>query len=309
MNKVEMLTKLNCKITRLKMKGRKYSPEILLVLGIAGAVTGTVLACVATTKLPEVKQKKNDDLDGMHTLYTTNDNDEDVALQAIKRRTTEIYLKTGVKYVGLYAPAVLVTGVSLSCLVFSNVILRRRLIGVTAAYATISASFKEYRGRVAERYGDDIEKEIRYNIKSQEITTTTMDSKGKEKNKTDKIKVMDPNGLSDFARMYNEGCISWCKDPQANLNFLKCQETAATKRLQKQGYLFLNEVYEMLGFPRIPEGQVAGWIYDEKNPIGDNFVDFGIYNTNRESSINFVNGYDRTIILDFNIDGNIIDLM
>lgn len=310
MNKVEWLTKVNTKITKLKLQGRKYSPEILLALGIAGVVTGTVLACVATTKVPEIKAKKEEELADMHKELDGNDADEvDANLPELKKQTTSIYFKTGAKYALLYAPSVVVTGLSVSCLVASNVILRRRLISASAAYALMAQSFKDYRGRVAERYGEEIEKEIRYNIKQKEITTTTTDAKGKEKTKTEKIKVMDPNGLSDFAKVWDDGNIGWSKDPQTNLIFLKGQQYAANQRLKKQGYLFMNDVYEMLGFPKTKEGQMAGWIYDEKNPIGDNFVDFGIYDITKEKNRDFVNGYERSIILDFNIDGDILDFM
>ena len=65
----------------------------------------------------------------------------------------------------------------------------------------------------------------------------------------------------------------------------------------------------MLGIPRTRAGQIVGWIYDKKNPIGDNYVDFGIYDTNKEANRNFVNGYERTILLDFNVEGNILELM
>ena len=65
----------------------------------------------------------------------------------------------------------------------------------------------------------------------------------------------------------------------------------------------------MLGIPRTQAGQIVGWIYDEKHPIGDNKVDFGIYNTYNEANRNFVNGYERTILLDFNVDGNILDMI
>ena len=310
MTKIEFLTKANAKITKLKLKGRKYSPEILLALGIAGAITGTVLACVATTKLPEIKTKKDEDLKEMHDrLDLIEGQNGPDNLPEIKKETTSIYFKTAAKYATLYAPSVLITGVSLSCLVVSNVIIRRRLIGVSAAYATIARSFKEYRGRVAERYGDDTEKEIRYNIKPKEVITTIVDAKGKEKQKTEKIKVIDPNSYSDFARIYDSGNIGWTKDPQTNLTFLKCQQAAANQRLKKNGYLFINDVYEMLGFVKTREGQVAGWIYDEKNPIGDNFVDFGIYDITKEKTRDFVNGYERSIILDFNLDGNILEFI
>lgn len=310
MNKVELLKKVNTQIIKLKMKGRKYSPEILLVLGIAGVVTGTVLACIETTKLPEVKAKKDEVLADIHAKLDSEDTVvAEQNLPELKKQTTAIYFKTGARYVALYAPSVIITGLSVSCLVASNVILRKRIISVTAAYAAISQSFKEYRGRVSERYGDEIEKEIRYNIKPQQIQVTTNDAKGKEKIKTETIKVADPSKYCDFARVYDDKCLGWTKDPQANLMFLKYQQAAATKRLESQGYLFINDVYDMLGIPKIPAGQAAGWVYNKENPVGDNFVDFGAYDISKESVRDFVNGFERSVILDFNIDGNVVDCM
>ena len=74
--------------------------------------------------------------------------------------------------------------------------------------------------------------------------------------------------------------------------------------LKTKGHLFLNEAYDKLGIPRTKPGAVVGWIYGEKSPIGDNFVDFGIRN---ERNNDFVNGYTSDCILDFNVDGNILD--
>ena len=91
--------------------------------------------------------------------------------------------------------------------------------------------------------------------------------------------------------------------------FLNQQQNYANDKLRRQGYLFPNDVYDMLGIPKCKEGQTHGWVYDEKNPIGDNFVDFGIYNISRRKNRDFVNGYEKVILLDFNHDGNILNYM
>ena len=89
--------------------------------------------------------------------------------------------------------------------------------------------------------------------------------------------------------------------------FLKHQMNHANELLKCRGHVFLNEVYDMIGIPRTKAGQIVGWIYDEKNPVGDNFIDFGIFDETKQKSIDFVNGYERTILLDFNVDGVIYD--
>lgn len=110
--------------------------------------------------------------------------------------------------------------------------------------------------------------------------------------------------VSPYARWFNETCIAWTKYPEQNHHFLLHQQSYANEKLKARGYLFLNEVYDMLGIPRTSAGQLVGWTYDNENPIGDNFVDFGLFNTRNE---NFVNGYEESVLLDFNVDGMILD--
>ena len=82
--------------------------------------------------------------------------------------------------------------------------------------------------------------------------------------------------ISQYARFFDESSQYWDKSPEMSLMFLKQQELYANCILKSKGHLFLNEVYDMLGIPQSMAGQLVGWIYDEKNPIGDNYVDFGI---------------------------------
>lgn len=110
--------------------------------------------------------------------------------------------------------------------------------------------------------------------------------------------------VSRYAKFFDESCYTWTKESARNLAHLRAVEKLFTERLQREGHVFLNDVYAMLGIPKTRDGQVVGWFYDRKNPIGDNYVDFGIYNEGNED---FVNGYTPTVLLDFNVDGVIID--
>lgn len=114
--------------------------------------------------------------------------------------------------------------------------------------------------------------------------------------------------VSQYARFFDESCPGYNKDTELNLLFLKSQQAYANSLLKSRGHVFLNEVYDMLGFPRSKAGAVVGWIYKSENPTGDNYIDFGIFDGNDQSR-SFVNGYERTILLDFNVDGNILELI
>lgn len=292
-----------------EMKVRKYSPEILAGVGVVGVIASTVMACKATTKLNDILAESKEQLEQIKTVAVDPAYADKYTEDDAKKDTTITYVQTGVKIAKIYAPSVILCASSLGCLLASNNILRKRNAALSAAYMTVDKSFKEYRRRVAERFGDEVEKEIRYNIKAKEIVT--VDEEGNEVKET--VKVMEgadnPTTYSDYARFFDESCPAWQNDPEYNLTFLKAQQQYANDLLKAQGRLFLNDVYKMLGIDITKAGQVVGWIYDPDCPVGDNFVDFGIYDMSKERVRAFVNGYEPNILLDFNVDGNIWDLM
>ena len=292
-----------------EMKVRKYSPEILAGVGVVGVIASTVMACKATTKLNDILAESKEQLEQIKTVAVDPAYADKYTEDDAKKDTTITYVQTGVKVAKLYAPSVILCASSLGCLLASNNILRKRNAALSAAYMTVDKSFKEYRRRVAERFGDEVEKEIRYNIKAKEITT--VDEEGNEVKET--VKVIEgadnPTTYSDYARFFDESCPAWQNDPEYNLTFLRAQQQYANGLLKAQGRLFLNDVYKMLGIDITKAGQVVGWVYDPDCPVGDNFVDFGIYDMSKERVRAFVNGYEPNILLDFNVDGNIWDLM
>lgn len=122
--------------------------------------------------------------------------------------------------------------------------------------------------------------------------------------KSSKSEGNNQNQYSMYARFFDESSPYWSEDPEYNLMFLKQQEAYANEIMKHHGYVFLNKIYEMLGLPLSKAGQIVGWVYDKENPIGDNRIDFGIYD---ENNAPFINGFKRSILLDFNVDGCILD--
>lgn len=310
MKKTELMTTVSSSFNKMGFKLKKYSPEILVVAGVVGTVVSAVMACKATTKVSDILEKTKEDINSIHNCAANESLAEEYTPEDVKKDLAIVYVQTGVKLAKLYAPAVALGALSLGSILASNNILRQRNIALAAAYATVDKGFKEYRNRVVERFGEEVERELRHNIKAKKIEKIVVGEDGKEKKVKETIQVAeDPNTYSDYARFFDDGCTGWEKDSEYNLMFLRAQQQYANDKLRANGRLFLNEVYDMLGIPRTKAGQVVGWAYDAENPIGDNYIDFGIYNVHRETVRNFVNGYERTILLDFNVDGNIWDMM
>lgn len=308
MKKLAIVESLTRTANKVGFKLQKHSPEILVVAGIVGAVASAVMACKATTKLSEITEESKAHLDAIHTAMENPESmpDGDYSEDDGKKDLTIVYAQTAGKIIKLYAPSIILGALSIGAILTSNNMLRKRNMALATAYAAVDKSFKEYRSRVVERFGEELDRELKYNIRKGQVEETIVDENGEEKTVTKEVEVVDSSAISDFARFYDDGCLGWTKDPEMNLMFLRRQQDAANDRLKDKGYLFLNEVYEMLGIPRSKAGQSVGWIYDKDNVYK---IDFGIYDTHKEPNRNFVNGYEKTILLDFNVDGDILDMM
>lgn len=318
MNKTELVNS----ITRTFHKGgfwvKKHSPEILTVVGSVGVVVSAVMVGKATTKINPILEETKENVELVHAgmekgeikamvngevamvPYSAEDAKKDLAIY---------YAQGAVKLAKLYAPAVMVGVSGLMCMWGANNMLRKRNAALTAAYAGAFQSLKDYRGRVVERFGKELDNELMYNVKAKEVEEIEIGEDGTEHVVTKTVDSADPNLNSIYARFFDEYCKGWTKSPEDNLRFLKMVQAWATKKLQSQGYLYLNDVYEALGIDKTKAGHVVGWIYDEVHPVGDNYVDFGIYNLYNEKARDFVNGRERSILLDFNVDGNVWEMM
>lgn len=301
-------------LNKTALRFKKHSPEILVGAGIVGVVASGVMACKATTKASSIIEEAREQVDTVHECleisdkYTEEDSKKDLAL---------IYVQTGVKFAKLYGPSIILGATSIAAILAAHNIMRKRNVALMAAYTTVDRSFKEYRNRVVDRFGKDLDRELRHNIKAKEIEETIVEEDGSETVNKKIVDVMDDRSYtgSEYARFFAEGCKGWTKDPELNRFFLLQQQNGANDMLKSKGFLYLNEVYEMLGIPKTKEGHVVGWIHDENDPDNDNFVDFGIYDVwtpnekLNESRRDFVNGFERNILLDFNVRGNIYELL
>lgn len=286
---------------------KKHSPEILMVAGIAGTVVTTVIACKQTLKVTKIIDEHKETTDAVHKCL--EENRSDYTQEDANKDLTITYVQTGVKLAKLYAPAIGLGVLSISAIVSGHKILKKRNVALAAAYAIVDKSFKSYRSNVIERFGAKVDDELRHNIKVE--TIKTKDENGKTIKEEVQVIDGDPAALahSDYARFFDASCSGHTKDPEYNLMQLRNWQAYCNEILKSRGYMFLNEVYDILDIPRTKAGQQVGWTYvkDGENPNGDNYIDFGIYNQQYEPTRRFVNGCEYNVLLDFNVDGVIID--
>jgi hypothetical protein len=283
-----------------RLKLAKHSPEILVGAGITGILVSTVLACKATLRAQEVLDEANDKFNDIKEAtelvedYTVEDRRKDMFVASVQ---------TAVAFTKLYGVPVALMGVSIFAVLKGHGITMQRNAGLTSALTAMSTGYKAYRDRVKEAVGADKEEDIYFNRKSETLEFETADGKIAKK----KVTTTDfPEGHSVYARFFDDASPAWQPSPEMNLTFLLCQQNYANDKLRINKHLFLNEVYDMLGIPRTSAGAVVGWAITS---AGDNFVDFGIHTSQTREGRLFVNGMEESILLDFNVDGVIYNLI
>jgi hypothetical protein len=301
----------------LKLTGRSglvlkaHSPEILLVLGITGTVASAILACRATLKVEDVLDDHREKTEKINDCWEKVKEGEisldEYSEQDHKKDLVIAYTQTVVDFIKLYGPAVTLGVASIVCIVSGHGIIKKRNLALVAAYKAIEEGFNAYRKRVIEEHGEETDYMYKNGLRKQEIMEAAYTDENGIKHKAQKVTklIEDPNGLSVYARFYDESCSQWSKNSEYNLMFLRSQQNYYNDMLKARGHVFLNEVYDALGIPRTQAGAIVGWVIGVN---GDNFIDFGIFDGDRMRSRDFVNGYERSILLDFNVDGVIYDL-
>lgn len=280
---------------------QKNSPTILFGVGVVGLGATVYFASKGTLKASEVVEKyksQNNDIEevysGKYAKAGVEYTERDYRLDKIVNLRNLCFSMAKV-----YWPAVLAGACTLGAFAGAHVILNKRNAGLAAAYAVLEKSFEAYRDNVIATYGEERDEEFRYNM----VKRVEKDSEGKKTKTT----VVDGNRApSMYSRFFDEFNPNWTNDPALNRAFLSNVQNMMNDRLTIRGHVFLNEVYDVLGYERTGYGAVTGWV--RSNDGTDNFVDFGIFGDDTDISHRmFVNGDEASVLLDFNVNGTIWD--
>ena len=169
MSKTKLMNSVSRTLGRAGLTLKKHKPEILVGIGIVGTIASTVMACKASTKAGEIIENSKKELEKVREVANNPEFANEYTEKDYKKDLTIVYAKTGMEFVKLYAPAVLLGTASIASILTGHGILRKRFVELSAAYAAVDTSFKEYRGRVVERFGKELDRELKYNIKNNEI--------------------------------------------------------------------------------------------------------------------------------------------
>lgn len=284
---------------RSLLKGQKHSPVILFAAGVVGFGATVVLASKATLKLDGVITEHERKLGSVHDAHELNKlGKNDYTEKDLKHDKAALKLRFIKDVSKLYAPAAVVGIASVAALTGSHVILTKRNTGLMAAYATLDQSYKEYRKRVEERFGTDVDRELKYGVEKADLAVVD--------EQTGEVAVQNTKfgkKPSQYARIWSKDTsTSWSPQADYNLVTLRAHQSYANETLRLRGHVMLNDVYDMLGLDRTPDGFIVGWVKGN----GNDFIDFGIFDR-EDRFIDFMTGREGAILLDFNVDGVVFD--
>lgn len=213
----------------ITMATKKHSPEILTGFGIAGMVTTTVMAVMATPKaldlLAEVKEQHAEDTDK-------------------KAFSKDVITKVA----PVYIPSVLIGSVSISCLIGASRVNFKRNAALVTAYKLSETALKEYQDKVVETIGAKKEEKVRDAIAKDRIQANPVEP-----------------GKVILTEKGNTLCYDWMSGRyfRSDVEKLRKAENEINRRLLTYDYISLNELYDEIGLDHTGTGDQVGWRVDK----------------------------------------------
>ena len=309
MKKTELATKAGQILVKTKLGIKKHSPEILVAAGIGTGIVAAIVACKQTIKANDIvaeARKSLQNIEDVKELAANNEVEYTEENEQEDRKT--IGMQVAVGMVKTYALPVGLGILSITCILAGHHILKKRNVALAAAYSALSTDFMNYRKRVVNKYGKDVDFMLKNGLEKQIVANQVIDPEtGEVKETKEEVLTYEGDKLSQYARVFDEvGSTQWTPSADHNRAFLLMEQNYFNERIRTRGYIFLNEVYERQGFRPTKAGSVVGWVYQNADYEG---IDFGIFTAHTQKAAEFLEGTEPSIILDFNVQGDILSLV
>lgn len=309
MKKTELATKAGQILVKTKLGIKKHSPEILVAAGIGTGIVAAIVACKQTIKANDIvaeARKSLQNIEDVKELAAKNEVEYTEENEQEDRKTIGMQVTVGM--VKTYALPVGLGVLSITCILAGHHILKKRNVALAAAYSALSTDFMNYRKRVVNKYGKDVDFMLKNGLEKQIVANQVIDPEtGEVKETKEEVLTYEGDKLSQYARVFDEvGSTQWTPSADHNRAFLLMEQNYFNERIRTRGYIFLNEVYERLGFRPTKAGSVVGWVYQNADYEG---IDFGIFTAHTQKAAEFLEGTEPSIILDFNVQGDILSLV
>lgn len=305
--------------SNLIQKVKFRSPELLIGAGVVGLVGAAVVAVRRGVRWhTAAKAEIVHDLETIKKAegspqYTREDRVRDYA---------QVIGKGVWSFTQIYGPSIAVGAASVVSVLAGTGVLKGRLAAMTSAAATAQAALERYRSRVREKLGEDADYEFAYEVSAKKAKIKHEDG---TKESLVTYHLVPSSGewmaASPYSRLWDENAMEWCANRDIQFLTLRSLENHFNQELNARGVVFLNDVYKALGLPMSKDAALVGWIKDYEKPKmaklaaelgrvpGDGAISFGVFENESPSARAYLAGDDNRVVLDFNVDGVIYDLI
>lgn len=313
---MSLINNFKANLSKINFWTKKHSPELLMGGAIIGSVAAVVTAIIATTKLDKTLKPYNDKIDNIKLDLKDTKNIEEgiINVKESKKELTKTYVKAGCSLIMLYLPSTLLLTSSIACMFGSHKIMKGRNLALAAAYTTLENGYNAYRKRVQDKLGEEAEEKIFRDVRQEKVEEVDPKT-GKTKLVTKEVPHCNQD--ENFDVLYDCSNVGWERDALLNFKFLMCQQAWLNDKLRRQGYLFLSDVYDALGFDvetlgskKAQSSHILGWIYDVTDKTCDNYVSFGLTHPGTDIALprvaKQIEANEPNFWLSLNIDGDIL---
>ena len=277
--------------SKMLLKLRKSAPAIMTGAGIILGGACVVTACVQTTKLPETIRENKERIEELHNAPESSQE---------PRRASELrkeYISMAGKAARLYAVPAALGALSVACTIGGHKVLKKENAALASAYIALDKSFRAYKEKMPRPA--TLQETVEEEIENRKVNGSTDCTDGTVSD-VDKCELFSP-----YARLFDHTNYLWTPSGSGTASILHSIQNYCNDKLHRDGYLFLNDVYDQLGFERTEAGQQVGWF--EGN--GDSCVDFGLFHKGNPTLERLMQGKLEYVVLDFNVDGPIMHML
>lgn len=229
--------KINVKpfVKACKVGLTKNAPTILTMTGITAMASSTYWAVKATPKALTLKEKAEVEKNKKAGTFKGDRVNDWVPLTKLE------IVQTCWR---CYAPAFITGVLGAACLIGANSMNLRKNAALAAAYALSETNFKEYREKTLEEVGEKKEEKIRNAVAEEKIS----------KNPVNTSTVLETGNGDTLC--YDAICGRYFK---SSIEKLKSALNELNMELVQDGYVSLNQYYDLIGLPDGMLGDDLGW--------------------------------------------------
>ena len=209
----------------LKTAIKKHSPEILTGIGIAGMITTTVMAVLATPQALILIEERKEEI-GAEKLE---------AMDMVKTTWA------------CYIPAAITGTLSVACLIGASSVNARRNAALATAYTLSESALKDYQGKVIEMFGEKKNEAVKDAVAKDKVEKNPVVTR--EVIITEKGNTLCYDAISG---RYFKSDIEKIKKAECELN----------RQMLDDMYVSLNDFYYEIGLDSVKLGDELGWNVD-----------------------------------------------